>query len=401
MTFHRRCGFCIALLLTAPAALGQEALVLIPRAPAKCKPFKVALPLASLEAEEPGASQSQYVWKVTDAETGQPFAGDAGIELTNGGIETPKPALAVKTPLPRKYRFEVRRKGAEEDEPSVLHVDAALDPVQAFSVETEGATGAPAAGASQPPVGESAPPTAPSQPPPPVSASPGAAPSPAAPPVVNWPAPFEVEPGSSQEAIAERLGDARAWWNANVIKQFNGTPSISEDFIRLKLTDDDKSEFNLKDQIQTPLIAAARFYRAAYRAAANPATAEEVWKLERESLLKQIEEDDQETELSLQLIRNFLEALEAEIRLKAPNRFGAALREAAMTIGKLLLQKVEQDIVSLVDGSGPPGTGQRAGTGTFTTDGFYGTSHAAVHHARAMARIRMRSARRLARIQGY
>ena len=41
MTFHRRCGFCIALLLTAPAALGQEALVLIPRAPAKGKPFKV------------------------------------------------------------------------------------------------------------------------------------------------------------------------------------------------------------------------------------------------------------------------------------------------------------------------------------------------------------------------
>jgi hypothetical protein len=341
----------------------------------------------------------KYHWKVTDAASGSPFPGDPGIEgLAEGKIITPRPILPVKAPLRAKYRVEVRRSDADDETPSsVALVDATGEFTQlAAPVETEPAaetTGAAAIPAPAPP--------APPAPTPPAVAGVAAA----ANAVEKWPVPFDVEPGSTQEAIAERLGDARAWWNAHVIKELK-KPIVDEVFIRLKLTEDRESEFNLKDQIQTPLIAAARFYRAAYAAAEadKDGKAEEVWKTERERLLKEIDADDQETSLVLQLIRNFLDDLEAEIKSKTmgqPNKFGFALREAAMIIGKLLLKKVNDDIANL--GAGPSGDGRSRVEGTTFSggDGYYGTSHAAVHHARAMSRIRMRSTRRMARIQSF
>lgn len=389
-------GLCLALACGLTPATAEEQLVLVPRESPAGKPFSVALPVEMLEAglRSPD-SGIKYHWKVIDVATGNPFLVDAGIEgLAEGKIVTSRPILPVKTPLKAKYRFEVRRSDVDDETPAtVTLVDATGEFTQlAAPVErepVEGTTGAAARpmpnGAASGAVGNAA-------------ATAGAG--------EKWPEPFEVEPGSTQEAIAERLGDARAWWNANVIKEFKTKPIVDEVFIRLKLTEDRESDFNLKDQIQTPLIAAARFYRAAYAAAEadKDGKAEEVWKTQRERLLKEIDADDQETSLVLQLIRNFLDDLEAEIKSKTmgqPNKFGFALREAAMIIGKLLLKKVNDDIANL--GAGPSGDGRSRVEGTTFSggDGFYGTSHAAVHHARAMSRIRMRSTRRMARIQSF
>jgi hypothetical protein len=214
-----------------------------------------------------------------------------------------------------------------------------------------------------------------------------------------------LSPGATREALNARERLARQWWNANAIKE---VPSVvSKDFIIARLSEDRQRRFSLKEEIDVPLIAAARFYRAAYAVAeADPAQAEEVWRTEKGQILTQLEEDDSETIRAIRLCREFFEDLEAEIKSKPYAAFGQALRESAMIVGSVLLEHYNRGVEAVAGGQLPGGgmaggAGAAAATGAAGTavyGGYYGGSHAAAHHARAMSRIRMRSERRMARI---
>jgi hypothetical protein len=224
----------------------------------------------------------------------------------------------------------------------------------------------------------------------------------------DWPTPPVLTAGIGRVEGQQRIRDARTWWEANAREKLPG--KVNRDFIVARLTESRDGRFSLQKEIRRPLVAAARFYRAAYNATKdptneaklrNPEDAKAAWKPARDELLTQLESIEQETARAARLSREFLDDLEAEIERTQAAEFSAALREAAMLVGALLLEDDRRQRERIQSGEGPEASGQDSGVTATSGSMGYGASHAAIHHARVMSRIRMRSARRLERYQRF
>lgn len=231
---------------------------------------------------------------------------------------------------------------------------------------------------------------------------PGQAPMEEPKPAVAEPKPKPL-PATEKRAFSEKLKAARLWADEAAKIEF-ASLVIPVSFFEEKLTTAKDGKKGIKTNAIVPLLDVIELHRAMQAtAAAFPSETNEQrfvaeWFVEREKFLVVLAEEVGEVDLAIKQWEEFTDEWEKEVAKVAPGRFREALLQASLIATAVLLGHEKAHIEAALKGSGGAASagGSTSSYGTSRSSG--GSSHAVLHHDRAMSRIRFRHERWMQRI---